>query len=88
MSWRAAEWAWGQQVEPAAKLVLLALARSAEAATGRTFVSPEGVAELCGISVRAVEAEIEGLVRRGIVISELVPVGEGFRRQYIVSADR
>lgn len=63
-------WAWQQQISPEEKLVLLHLVTGGEAAP-----EPAKIQSATCIGARAVLLSIERLQQRGLIDSELKPVG-------------
>lgn len=60
-------WAFGQDVEPPAKLVLLALANRTNHETGMCFPGQELIAEECSMSVRTVRRHLKTLEDCGLL---------------------
>jgi len=67
MSLSASKWAWGQQVSPSEKLVLLAIADFASDDGGNAYPSVERVAKMAGLSTRTVIRAIGSLVEAGLL---------------------
>lgn len=67
MSVQASSWAWEQDLEPVAKLVLLALANRTNHETGACFPGQKLLAKECGMSDRNVRRHLKDLERRGLI---------------------
>ena len=70
-------WAFGQQVDPPAKLVLLALADHANGQTGLCIPGQKLLAEQCSMSVRTVQRHLQTLESRGLIRRESRMRGQG-----------
>ena len=70
-------WAFGQQVDPPAKLVLLALADHANGQTGLCIPGQKLLAEQCSMSVRTVQRHLQTLEARGLIRRETRMRGQG-----------
>lgn len=67
MTIRAMNWAWGVELQPAMKLVLLKLADRAND-DGECWPGMEAVAEACGVSVRSVMRYVQDMEKMGLLI--------------------
>jgi biotin operon repressor len=70
-------WAFGQRVDPPAKLVLLALADHANGQTGLCIPGQKLLAEQCSMSVRTVQRHLQTLEARGLIRRETRMRGQG-----------
>ena len=70
-------WAFCQQVDPPAKLVLLALADHANGQTGLCIPGQKLLAEQCSMSVRTVQRHLQTLEARGLIRRETRMRGQG-----------
>jgi len=72
-------WAFEQQVEPHAKLVLLALANRANHETGLCYPGQDLIALECSMSSRTVRRHLKALEERGLVVrrARMLPEGRG-----------
>ena len=72
-------WAFAQEVEPNAKLVLLALANRSNHETGACFPGQELIADECSMSVRTVRRHLKTLEERGLIERRvrMLPEGRG-----------
>ena len=69
MSIKCLAWAWGKQLPPLPKLVLLAIADHADD-NGYAWPGVSGVAQKCGVSKRTVQRYVNTLVQRAIISVE------------------
>ena len=69
MSIKCLAWAWGKQLPPLPKLVLLAIADHADD-NGYAWPGVSGVAQKCGVSKRTVQRYVNTLVQRDIISVE------------------
>ena len=77
MSVRLMSWAFGQKIDPAPKLVLVALADHANGETGLCIPSQQALAVQCSMSVRSVQRHIQTLEEAGLLRRERRTRGEG-----------
>jgi DNA-binding MarR family transcriptional regulator len=70
-------WAFGQRIDPPAKLVLLALADHANGQTGLCIPGQKLLAEQCSMSVRTVQRHLQTLEARGLIRRETRMRGQG-----------
>lgn len=74
MSLRASHWAMGQKdLTPLSKLVLIHMADCHSGQTGRCEVTEDDLADLCGVTCAAVNACLDELCARGLI----VPASDG-----------
>jgi len=69
MSIKCLAWAWGRQLPPLPKLILLAVADHADD-TGFAWPGINGVAEKCGLSRRTVQRHMNYLTDKGLITVE------------------
>jgi len=79
MSVQAMTWAFEQQVEPHAKLVLLALANRANHETGLCYPGQERIGQECSMSARTVRRHLKSLEQQGLITrrARMLPEGRG-----------
>lgn len=77
MSVQAMTWAFEQQVEPHAKLVLLALANRTNQETGLCFPGQELLGQECSMSARTIRRHLKTLEAAGLVRRRPRMLGEG-----------
>ena len=70
-------WAFKQDIEPPAKLVLLALADHANGQTGLCIPGQKALADQCSMSVRTVQRHLNTLESAGLIRREARMRGEG-----------
>ena len=70
-------WAFKQDIEPPAKLVLLALADHANGQTGLCIPGQKALADQCSMSVRTVQRHLNTLESSGLIRREARMRGEG-----------
>lgn len=70
-------WAFKQDIEPPAKLVLLALADHANGQTGLCIPGQKALAQQCSMSVRTVQRHLNTLEAAGLIRREARMRGEG-----------
>jgi DNA-binding transcriptional ArsR family regulator len=77
MSVQAMTWAFEQDVEPHAKLVLLALANRANHETGMCYPGQELIGQECSMSSRTVRRHLKVLEERGLITRRARMLSEG-----------